>query len=224
MAEAAKKSDDKKSDDKPTILILYYSLYGHVRTLAEEEAKGVEASGANVKIFQIEETLSDEVVGKMYGTKQKDFADKHPILTRDKLYELKNADGILFGIPTRFGMMPAQVKTLFDQTGSYWQTGAFIGKPVGVFQSTGTQGGGQETTTLTAVTQFAHHGMVFVPIGYGSPKLFDHTEIHGGSPYGAGTFAGAKGDRKVSDLEKEVAQYQGKYFAGFVSKLVKGSK
>jgi NAD(P)H dehydrogenase (quinone) len=106
-----------------------------------------------------------------------------------------------------------------DSTGGLWQAGALVGKAAGVFQSTGTQGGGQETIGLTIVPFFAHHGMVFVPLGYVEPKVFSYDEVHGASPYGSGTFAGADGSRQPSDLEKEIAVSHGKHFAGIAAKL-----
>ena len=106
-------------------------------------------------------------------------------------------------------MASAQVKALLDSTGGLWQAGALVGKPAGVFFSTGTQNGGQETTALTFVTQLAHHGMVFVPLGYSTPKLFDLSAPHGGSPYGAGTLAGPDGSRQPSALEKDIAEAHG---------------
>lgn len=143
-----------------------------------------------------------------------------PIITVDDLIE---ADGVLFGVPTRFGMAPTQVKTLFDATGSLWQQGKLVGKPAGVFVSTASQGGGQETTALTFVTQLTHHGMIFVPIGYSNPSLLmNMNEIHGGSPYGAGTFAGTDGSRWPSELELQMAEYQGSYFGDVVKALKAG--
>jgi NAD(P)H dehydrogenase (quinone) len=106
-----------------------------------------------------------------------------------------------------------------DATGSLWGKGALVGKAGGVFFSTGTQGGGQETIGLTTVTFFAHHGMVFVPLGYVDPKVFSHDEVHGASPYGSGTFAGSDGSRMPSTLEKDIAESHGKHFATIATKL-----
>eukprot|EP00485_Elphidium_margaritaceum_P009876 CAMPEP_0202685920 /NCGR_PEP_ID=MMETSP1385-20130828/1733_1 /ASSEMBLY_ACC=CAM_ASM_000861 /TAXON_ID=933848 /ORGANISM="Elphidium margaritaceum" /LENGTH=221 /DNA_ID=CAMNT_0049340393 /DNA_START=111 /DNA_END=776 /DNA_ORIENTATION=+ len=221
MADEAKQAEKTK----PLIVIVYHSIWGHIRTLAEEIEKGVKEAGCDVAVYQVQETLPDEVIKKMYGKSQSEYADKHPILTRDKLADvLTNADGILFGTGTRFGMMSAQTKSLFDNTGGLWMKGALIGKPAGIFFSTGCQNGGQETTALTAVTQLTHHGMMFVPIGYGCADLKNNEEVHGGGPYGAGTIAGPNGERQPSDLEKRIAQYQGKYMGGVVTKLFKGSK
>ena len=201
---------------RPVIHIVYYSMYGHVGALAKSIAKGVEAAGAEAKLFRVAETLPSEVLEKMHAP----AADESiPVATPDTLVE---ADGILFGAPTRFGMIAAQMKALFDSTGGLWMKGALVGKPAGVFFSTGTQGGGQETTALTWLTQLVHHGMVFVPIGYASPLLTDMSEIRGGSPYGAGTLAGADGSRTPSDKELELAEFQGKHFASIATKLKRG--
>ncbi len=135
---------------------------------------------------------------------------------------LNEFDGIIFGSGTRFGAIASQLKAFFDASGGVWQTGGWVGKTAGIFFSTGTQGGGQETTALTTVTQFTHHGMIFVPIGYSSPLLFNMDEIHGGSPYGAGTLAGPKGDRQPTALELQVAEHQGKHQATITGYIKKG--
>lgn len=152
----------------------------------------------------------------MHGIPQSTTTDKHPVITPD---ELVKADGFLFGYPTRFGMLPAQAKAFWDSTGGLWMKGALVGKPAGVFFSTGTQGGGQETTALTSVTQLVHHGMIYVPIGYSSPLVTDMSEVHGGSPYGAGTLAGPDGSRQPSELELKLARHQGKHTGSIVAKL-----
>ncbi|KAG9160908.1 hypothetical protein Leryth_008722 [Lithospermum erythrorhizon] len=196
------------------VYIVYYSMYGHVLKLAEEIKKGAETvEGVEVKLWQVAETLPEEVLGKMYAPPKGDA----PIITPNELGE---ADGFLFGFPTRFGMMPAQFKAFLDSTGGLWQSGALVGKPAGLFFSTGTQGGGQETTALTAVTQLVHHGMIYVPIGYTfGAGMFDMENVKGGSPYGAGTFAGADGSRQPSEAELKQAFHQGKYIAGIIKKL-----
>lgn len=193
------------------IAIIYYTMYGHVRLLAEEIKKGIEETGAVCDLLQVPETLSDDALAKM-GAPPK---SSDPIASVDTLPDY---DGIMFGIPTRFGMAPAQLKAFWDQTGGLWMKGALVGKPAGIFFSCGTQGGGQETTALTWVTQLTHHGMIFVPLGYTNPKIMDNSEVHGGSPWGAGTYAGADGSRMPSDLEKDIARSQGKQFATIASK------
>jgi len=136
--------------------------------------------------------------------------------TAEKLTEF---DGIMFGVPTRFGMAAAQMKAFMDTTGGLWAKAGLLGKPATIFFSTAIQNGGQETTALTFVTQLAHHGMIFVPMGPSTPDLFDLSEVHGGSAYGCGTIAGPDGSRQPSDLEKRVATHHGKYFGVVVSKF-----
>ncbi|KAK8664824.1 hypothetical protein V6N13_084597 [Hibiscus sabdariffa] len=198
------------------VYIVYYSMYGHVEKLAQEIKKGAESvEGVEAKVFQVAETLPEEVLGKMHAPPKTDA----PIITPNELTE---ADGLLFGFPTRFGMMPAQFKAFLDSTGGLWRTQALAGKPAGFFYSTSAQGSGQETTALTAITQLVHHGMIFVPIGYSfGAGMFEMEQVKGGSPYGAGTYAG-DGSRQPSELELAQAFHQGKYFAGFAKKL-KGS-
>jgi NAD(P)H dehydrogenase (quinone) len=202
---------------KAKIAVVYYSMYGHIASMAKAVAKGIEAGGADAKLFQVPETLPQAVLDKMHAP-----AKDANVATINDASELEAYDGVIIGIPTRFGMMPAQLKAFFDTTGQIWQRGGFVGKPASIFFSTATQAGGQETTAMTAVTQLTHHGMIYVPIGYSDPSLFNMDEIHGGSPWGAGTFAGPKGDRQPSALELGVAEHQGKYFTGVATALKKG--
>eukprot|EP01098_Paradermamoeba_levis_P005405 TRINITY_DN227_c0_g1_i7.p1 TRINITY_DN227_c0_g1~~TRINITY_DN227_c0_g1_i7.p1 ORF type:complete len:207 (-),score=71.87 TRINITY_DN227_c0_g1_i7:131-751(-) len=200
------------------IYIVFYSTYGHVQKLAkaiEEGAKKVD--GVEVHLFQAPETLPSDVLEKMHAPPKSDV----PVIDRNQLPE---ADGILFGFPTRFGMMAAQMKALFDSTGGLWSSGALVGKTAGTFVSTATQNGGQETTHLTAITQLTHHGMVYVPIGYSTPLLFNMNELHGGSPYGASTFAGPDGSRQPSEIELNIARHQGEHFAKITKALALGKQ
>ncbi|CAN6922787.1 unnamed protein product [Brassica oleracea] len=161
-----------------------------------------------------ERTLPEDVLSKMSAPPKRDA----PLITPNDLAE---ADGFVFGFPTRFGMMAAQFKAFLDSTGGLWRTQQLAGKPAGIFYSTGSQGGGQETTALTAITQLVHHGMIFVPIGYTfGAGMFEMEKVKGGSPYGAGTFAG-DGSRQPTELELEQAFHQGKYIAA-ISKKLKG--
>ncbi|TYZ62355.1 hypothetical protein PybrP1_001854 [[Pythium] brassicae (nom. inval.)] len=195
------------------IAIVYYSTYGHIVKMAEQIKAGIESiEGVTAELYQVAETLPEEVLAKMHAAPKKD----HPIATPEVL---KEADGIMFGMPTRFGSMPAQMKALFDSTGGLWQSGALVGKPAGIFFSTGTQGGGQETTAFTTVTYLAHQGLTFVPLGCRSPLVFSYDEIHGGSPWGSGTYAGGDGSRQPSQLELDVAKVQGSSFAEIAKKL-----
>jgi NAD(P)H dehydrogenase (quinone) len=197
------------------IYIIIYSLYHHIYTLAQEVQKGLEASGVEAKIFQVPELLSDEILTKMHAPAKPDV----PVITTAQLTE---ADGFLFGIPTRFGTMPSQMKAFLDATGGLWASGGLAGKFAGTFFSTGCQHGGQETTAFTTITYFVHHGMIYVPLGFANPHLFDNSEVVGGSPYGAGTVANGDGSRQVSQKELEIAHTQGENFGKTVSTYVKG--
>jgi len=198
----------------PKVAIVFYSMYGHIAQLAEAEKKGIEQAGGTADIYQIPETLPQEVLTKMYAPPKGDY----PPITNDKL---KEYDAFLFGIPTRYGNFPGQWKAFIDATGGLWQQGALDGKYAGVFVSSGTQGGGQESTAVAAMSTLAHHGVIYVPLGYKSAfgVLTDLTEIRGGSPWGAGTFAGGDGSRQPSEKEKELASIQGKAFWEKVSKV-----
>jgi NAD(P)H dehydrogenase (quinone) len=196
----------------PKTAIIIYSLYNHVYTLSKAVKLGVEAAGATADVFQIPETLSPEILTKMHAPAKPDL----PIATAETL---KEYDAFLFGIPTRYGNFPAQWKTFWDTTGGLWASGALRGKYAGVFVSTGTPGGGQEATVMNSLSTLAHHGIVFVPLGYAHPEQANLTEVHGGSPWGAGTFAGADGSRKVTDLELSIAKTQGEEFIKIASKF-----
>ncbi|KAK4565347.1 flavodoxin-like fold protein [Recurvomyces mirabilis] len=200
----------------PKIAIVFYSMYGHIKTLADAELKGIKAAGGEADLYQVEETLPQEVLTKMYAPAK----DSHvPTLSDPKT--LEQYDGILFGIPTRYGNFPAQFKAFWDKTGGQWQTGAYWGKYAGVFISTASQGGGQESTALACMSTFAHHGFIYVPLGYKTafPLLADLSEARGGSPWGAGTYSAADGSRMPSAKELELAEAQGKAFYEAVSKV-----
>lgn len=196
------------------VYVVYYSMYGHVARLAEEILKGANSvEGVEATLWQVAETLPEEVLTKMHAPPKKDV----PILD---VHNLPEADGFLFGFPTRYGNMAAQFKAFFDATGQLWQAQALAGKPAGFFYSTGTQGGGQETTALCAMPNLVNHGMLFVPIAYTfGGGMFEMGEVKGGSPYGAGTYANIDGSRQPTKLELEVAFHQGKYTAGIAKKL-----
>ncbi|XP_047306811.1 probable NAD(P)H dehydrogenase (quinone) FQR1-like 1 [Impatiens glandulifera] len=195
------------------VYIVYYSMYGHVEKLAEKIKEGAESvEGVEASLWQVAEILSEEVLSKMSAPPKSDV----PIIAPADLAE---ADGFIFGFPTRFGMMASQFKAFLDGTGGLWRTQQLAGKPAGIFYSTGSQGGGQETTPLTAITQLVHHGMIFVPIGYTfGAGMFELEQVKGGSPYGAGTFAG-DGSRQPTKLELDQAFHQGKYIATITKKL-----
>lgn len=190
-------------------------MYGHVESLAKTMKSAIDSvEGVEATLYRVPETLSDDVLSKMRAP-SKD--DNIPVM--ESPAQLAEADGVLFGFPTRYGSMAAQMKAFFDSTGQLWRDQKLAGKPAGFFVSTGTQGGGQETTAWTAITQLAHHGMLFVPIGYTfGAGMFKLDSIRGGSPYGAGVFAG-DGTREPTEMEIALAEHQGKYMAGVMKKL-----
>lgn len=201
------------------VAIIIYSTYGHIVQMAEAAKKGVDASGsATATIFQVAETLPDEVLEKMHAPAKPDY----PIATNDTLTEY---DAFLFGYPTRFGNLPAQMVAYLNATGGLWASGALHGKPAGVFTSVSSPGGGQEATLRNFIPYIAHHGLIFVPLGYAKafPEITNLEEVHGGTPYGAVTFAGADGSRQPSDLEKKIATIQGEDFVVQASKFVTSS-
>lgn len=199
---------------KLKVFIVFYSMYGHVEGLARRMKRGVDSvDGVEAVLFRVPETLSKEVLEHMK------VPPRDETIREISAEELVEADGVLFGFPTRYGCMAAQMKAFFDSTGQLWQNRKLVGKPAGFFVSTGTQGGGQETTAWTAITQLAHHGMLFVPIGYTfGAGMFKMDSIRGGSPYGAGVFAG-DGTREPSETELALAEHQGKYMAAVVKRL-----
>ena len=194
------------------ILVLYYSTYGHVETLANAIAEGARSvDGAEVIIKRVPETMPPEVA-KQYGAK----LDQAAPVADPK--EIGGYDAIIFGTPTRFGNMAAQMRNFLDQTGSLWVQGALVGKVGSVFTSTGT-GGGNESTIMSFVNTLMHHGMVYVGLPYACPVLSDISEVKGGSPWGAATIAGADGSRQPSAKELEQARFQGRHVATIANKL-----
>ncbi|KAI1291557.1 quinone oxidoreductase [Xylaria venustula] len=193
----------------PKIAIVFYSMYGHIAKLAEAEKAGIEKAGGKADLYQIPETLSAEVLGKMHAPGQS--ADI-PLLEDPAV--LQEYDAFLLGIPTRYGTFPAQWKTFWDKTGKQWATGGYHGKLAGFFISTASLGGGQESTALGAISTLAHHGIIYVPFGYAKAfgQLTDLSEVHGGGPWGAGTFASGDGSRQPSARELEIATIQGEEF------------
>lgn len=216
ILEDAASSLPLSSPRKLRIFVVFYSMYGHVEALAKKMKEGIDAiEGVEGTLYRVPEILSAQVLEQMRAPPKDDSI---PVITAE---ELTAADGLLFGFPTRYGAMAAQMKAFFDSTGKLWREQSLAGKPAGFFVSTGTQGGGQETTAWTAITQLAHHGMLFVPIGYTfGAGMFKMDEIRGGSPYGAGVYAG-DGTRQPSSVELALAEHQGKYMAAVVNRLVK---
>jgi len=195
------------------VLVLYYSMYGHIETMANAVAEGARGvAGTHVDIKRVPEIMPEEAA-KAAGAKLDQVA---PIA---KVSDLPEYDAIIFGVPTRFGNMSAQMRNFFDQTGGLWAKGELIGKIGSVFASTGTQHGGQETTITSTHTTLLHHGMVIVGVPYSCAGLTNMDEITGGSPYGASTLAGADGSRQPSQNELDVAKFQGKHVAELAAKL-----
>ncbi|KAI0035437.1 1,4-benzoquinone reductase [Vararia minispora EC-137] len=198
----------------PKVAIVIYTMYGHIAKLAEAEKAGVEAAGGSATIYQIAETLPQEILTKMHAPAKPDY----PILAPN---DLPNYDAYIFGIPTRYGNFPAQWKAFWDATGQLWATGALAGKSAALFISTAGLGGGQESTALAAMSTLTHHGISYVPLGYAhaGAQISNLSEVHGGSPWGAGTFTSGDGSRLPTALELEIATAQGKMFWGHVSKI-----
>jgi len=199
------------------VQVIFYSMYGHVYKMAQAVAEGVkQVAGAEVSLYQVAELLPGEVLEKMGAKAAKaSFADV-PIATVDQLPE---ADAIIFGTPTRFGNMTAQMRSFLDQTGGLWLKGSLIGKVGSVFASTGTQHGGQETTITSFHSTLLHHGMVIVGVPYSESGLVYMDDITGGTPYGATTLAGPTGSRQPSENELKIARYQGKHVTEIADKL-----
>ena len=195
------------------VLVLYYSMYGHIEKMADAIAEGVRTvDGAEAVIKRVPEIIPEDRARAM-GVK---LDQKAPIATTE---ELGNYDAIIFGTPTRFGNMAAQMRNFLDQTGKLWMNGALIGKVGSVFTSTGTQHGGQETTITSFHSTLLHHGMVIVGVPYSCKGLTVMTEITGGSPYGSSTLAGGDGKRMPSENELEIARFQGRHVAQIAQRL-----
>jgi NAD(P)H dehydrogenase (quinone) len=194
------------------ILVLYYSSYGHVEKLAYEVQKGAATvEGCEVDVKRVPELMPEEVAKKA-GVKLNQTAEIA------KPEELADYDAIIFGTPTRFGNMAAQMRNFLDQTGKLWVNGSLIGKVGSVFVSTGT-GGGNETTITSFWHTLAHHGFVIVGVPYSERGLTDLNAVRGGSPYGAGTIAGSDGSRSPSEVELQIAHFQGEHVAKLAKKL-----
>lgn len=201
------------------VLVVFYSMYGHIYRLAEAIAQGArEVAGTQVEIRRVPETLPEEVLKKMGAVEpQKAFAH----IPVGKVEELASAEAIIFGTPTRFGNMCGQMRQFLDATGQLWADGAMVGKAGSVFTSSATQHGGQESTILSFHITLLHQGMVIVGLPYAFQGQMRIDEITGGSPYGASTIAGGQGERMPSENELAAARFQGKHVATIASKLTK---
>lgn len=194
------------------VLILYYSMYGHIETMSETVAAGArEVDGVEVTVKRVPETMTAEALAAA-GAKTEQSA---PVASPEELAEY---DAIIFGSPTRFGNMAGQMRTFLDQTGGLWAKGGLINTLGSVFTSSAT-GGGNETTITSFWNTLAHQGMLIVPMDYGAQELFDISELRGGSPYGASTYANGDGSRQPSALELAIAQYQGRKVAQLATRF-----
>ncbi len=195
------------------ILVLYYSMYGHIEQMSQAIAQGARGvAGSEVTIKRVPETMSADAAKAMGAKMDQQAAVATP-------EELGDYDAIIFGTPTRFGNMAGQMRTFLDQTGGLWMKGALVGKIGSVFASTGTQHGGQETTITSFHSTLLHHGMVIVGVPYACAGLMDMSEITGGTPYGATTLANIDGKRQPTKNELDIARYQGKHVAELAAKL-----
>ncbi|SMC71129.1 NAD(P)H:quinone oxidoreductase [Sporomusa malonica] len=199
------------------VLVVYYSLYGHMHHMAEAIAAGVrEVEGAEAVLRRVPETLTVDILEKMGAIEAQKAFSHIPVCTVD---ELADADAIIFGTPTRFGNMCGQMRQFLDATGQLWQQGKLVGKAGSVFTSTATQHGGQESTILSVHTTLLHHGMVIVGLPYTFSGQMSIDEMTGGSPYGASTITGGRGERMPSANELAGATFQGKHVATIAQKL-----
>ncbi|MCF4166154.1 NAD(P)H:quinone oxidoreductase [Zavarzinia compransoris] len=195
------------------VLVLYHSSYGHIETMAKAVAEGAASvEGVEVTVKRVPELMDAETM-KQFGMKPDQAA---PVAAPG---ELADYDAVIFGTPTRFGMMTGQMRNFLDQTGGLWAKGALIGKVGSVFTSSATQHAGQESTILSFHTTLLHHGFVVVGVPFSEPGLSRMDEITGGSPYGASTIAGGDGSRQPSENELTIARFQGRHVATVAAKL-----
>ena len=201
------------------VQVVFYSMYGHIHKMAEAVAAGAREGGAEVALYQVAELMSDADLEKA-GAKAARTAFAHiPFAKPD---QLADADAVIFGAPTRYGNMCAQMRNFLDQTGALWMKGGLIGKVGSVFTSSATQHGGQETTITSFHSTLLHHGMVIVGVPYSEQRQMKIDEITGGSPYGASTITGGDGSRQPSENELAIARFQGKHVATIVGQLQHG--
>jgi NAD(P)H dehydrogenase (quinone) len=199
------------------IAIVYYSMYGHIRAMAQAAAEAAnQVPGVSATVYRVPETLPEDVLAKMGALDAAKAQADVPVATPEVLAA---ADGILFGTPTRFGNMTGQMRQFLDSTGGLWAKGALIGKPAGVFTSSGTQHGGQESTILTFIPTLLHQGMVVVGLPYSFQGQMGVDEIVGGSPYGASTIAGGDGSRMPSARDLDGVRFQARHLAEITKKL-----
>ena len=194
------------------VLVLYYSTYGHIETMAEAVAEGARATGAKVDVKRVPETVPEAIAGPAHFK----LDQAAPVAA---VADLEHYDAIIVGCPTRFGRLPSQMASFFDQAGGLWARGALNGKVGGAFTSTATQHGGQEVTLFSVITNLLHFGLIIVGLPYSFQGQTTMDEIVGGSPYGATTIAGGQGQRQPSAIELDGARYQGRLIAETANKL-----
>lgn len=200
------------------VQVIFHSMYGHVYRLAEAVAAGArEVAGTEVQVLQVAETLPADVLAKMGAVEAKKGFAQVPVADPKRLVE---ADAIILGTPTRYGAATAQMRAFLDATGGLWVSGALIGKVGSAFTSTASQHGGQETTLLAMSTFFFHMGMVIAGVPYSTQELLNLDEVSGGTPYGASTIAGPRGERQPTANELAIARAQGRHVAGIAAKSV----
>ncbi len=199
------------------IQIVFYSMYGHICRMAEAVAEGAkEVKGSDVGLYQVPELVPQDILEKSGAAGARKAFEHIPVA---KVEQLPDADAIIFGMPTRFGNMCAQMRNFLDQTGGLWAKGALIGKVGSVFTSTATQHGGQETTIISSIITLLHHGMIIVGVPYSEGRLMAINEMSGGSPYGASTITGPDGSRMPSENELAIARFQGRHVAEITKSL-----
>jgi NAD(P)H:quinone oxidoreductase type IV len=199
------------------VQIVFYSMYGHVHQLAEAVAEGARlVPDTEVNLYQVAELVPEEILEKSGAKAAREAFAQIPVIKPAQLVE---ADAVIFGTPTRFGNMCAQMRNFLDQTGELWMSGALVGKIGSVFASTATQHGGQETTITSFHSTLLHLGMIVVGVPYSEQRLLNMKEITGGTPYGATTLANADGSRQPTENELAIARFQGRHVAEIARKL-----
>jgi NAD(P)H dehydrogenase (quinone) len=194
------------------ILVLYYSSYGHMEQMAWAAAEGAKEAGASVTVKRVPELVPEDVARASHFK----LDQKAEIATPA---ELADYDGVIVGVPTRFCLMPSQLKNFFDQTGGLWMKGALVNKVASVMSSTATQHGGQEFTIISTQAMLQHHGMIIVPLSYAWQEQMGHDQYRGGSPYGMTLLTGGDGSRQPSETDLAGARYQGRRVAEITAKL-----
>ncbi len=204
------------------VQVVFYSMYGHIFRMAEAVAAGAkEVPGVEVSLAQVPELVPADVLEKSGATAAKAAFAHVPVA---KVEQLADADAVIFGTGTRFGMMTSQMRNFLDQTGGLWAKGALIGKVGSVFTSSATQHGGQESTLLSFHTTLLHHGFVVVGVPYSEARQTTITEMTGGTPYGASTITGGDGSRLPSENELAIARFQGRHVATIAARLKAGAR